>query len=236
MIGWPTKWVLSREWDSRWTSGIEWATLWVIPFLVYPFFVQGSLGLRCLEPWRWLGEEGGEWTSLFSRAFSDWELELVERFLQKIQVFKVHMDVEDRVIWIASRCGTFLVKSLYSILEPWDSPLFPSGSVWRSSAPHKVAFFAWEASWGKVLTLDQLQRRDTFWQRGIFCLFKAEVVDHLLHYAKTRVLWNFFFLPLWYVLDSCSLKDTLFGWHGSFVGKARKKTWQMTPLCIFWTI
>ena len=61
---------------------------------------------------------GGEWTSLFSRAFSDWELELVECFLQKIQVFKVHRDVEDRVIWIASRCGTFLVKSLYSILEP----------------------------------------------------------------------------------------------------------------------
>ena len=61
---------------------------------------------------------GGEWTSLFSRAFSDWELELVERFLQKIQVFKVHRDVEDKVIWIASRCGTFLVKSLYSILEP----------------------------------------------------------------------------------------------------------------------
>ena len=101
--------------------------------------------------------------------------------------------MEDRVIWIASRYGTFLVKSLYSILEPWDSPLFPSGSVWRSSAPHKVAFFAWEASWGKVLTLDQLQRRDTFWQRGIFCLFKAETVDHLLHCAKIWVLWNFLF-------------------------------------------
>ena len=80
---------------------------------------------------------------LFSRGpFNDWELELVERFLHKIQAFRVHRDVEDKVIWIALRCGTFSIKSLYSILEPRDSPLFPSGSVWRSSAPPNVAFFA----------------------------------------------------------------------------------------------
>ena len=71
---------------------------------------------------------------------------MVERFLQKIQAFRVHRDVEDRVIWTASRCGTFSVKSLYSILESRDSLLFPSGSVWRLSAPPKVTFFAWEAS------------------------------------------------------------------------------------------
>ena len=53
----------------------------------------------------------------------------MEHFLQKIQAFKVHKDVEDRVIWLVSRCGTFLVKYLYSILEPGDSPLFPSGSI-----------------------------------------------------------------------------------------------------------
>ena len=28
--------------------------------------------------------------------------------------------------------------------------------------PAEVSFFAWEASWGKVLTLDQLQRRGWF--------------------------------------------------------------------------
>ena len=88
--------------------------------------------------------DGGGWTPLFSGSFNDWELELMERFRQKIQVVRVHRDVEDRVIWTTSRCGTFSVKSLYSILELGNSPLFPSGSVWRSSAPPKVAFFAWE--------------------------------------------------------------------------------------------
>ena len=73
--------------------------------------------------------DGGGWTLLFSRAFSDWEVELVEPFLQKIQAFRVQREVEDRVIWTISRYGTFSVKSLYSILEPSDSLLFPSGSV-----------------------------------------------------------------------------------------------------------
>ena len=81
-------------------------------------------------------------------------LDLVECFLQMIQVIRVHMDVDDRVIWTTLRCGNFSVKSLYSILEPSDSPLFPSGSIWRSCVPHKVVFFAWEASWWKVLTVD----------------------------------------------------------------------------------
>ena len=55
--------------------------------------------------------DGGSWTSFFSRAFNDWEVELLERFLQKIQAFKVQRKVEDRVIWTASRCGTFTIKS-----------------------------------------------------------------------------------------------------------------------------
>ncbi|RVW12705.1 TLD domain-containing protein 1 [Vitis vinifera] len=116
------------------------------------------------------------------QAFNDWEVELVEHFLQKIQAFRVQREEEDRVIWIASRCDTFTVKSLYSILEPENSPLFPSGSIWRVNVPPKVTFFAWEAS------------RDSL-------LFR---------------------------------KETLLGWHEAFVGKVRKKAWQMTPLCIFW--
>ncbi|RVX18713.1 putative ribonuclease H protein [Vitis vinifera] len=66
---------------------------------------------------------------------------------------------EDKVVWTASRSGDFSVKSLYSILEPGGSALFPYVGIWRVYVPPKVAFFAWEASWGKILTLDQLQRR-----------------------------------------------------------------------------
>ena len=63
------------------------------------------------------------------------------------------------------------------------------------------------------------------------CLSKVEMVDHLLlHCVKTRVLWNLLF-------SLCGIvKETLLRWHGVFVGKARKKAWQMAPLCIFWSV
>ena len=158
----------------------------------------------------------------------------MERFLQKIQATRVHRAVEDRVIWTASRCRTFSVKSLDSILEPKDPLLFPSGSIWRLSTPPKVDFFAWEASWGKVLNMDQLQRRGYFLaNKCFFCLSKVKMVDHLLlHCAKTWVLWNLFFslFGVSWIL-SCSMKETLLGWNGSFVG-----TWQAAPLCIFRTM
>ena len=73
--------------------------------------------------------------------------------------------------------------------------------------------------------------------RCFLCLFEVETVDHLLlNCAKARVFWKFLFslFGVSWVL-SCSVKDTLLGWHGSFVGKAHKKAWQATPLCIFWT-
>ena len=159
-----------------------------------------------------LDGDGGGWIPLFSRAFNDREVELVERSLQKIQAFKVHREVEDRVIWKASRCDTFLVKSLYSILEPRDSPLFHSGSIWKSSAPPKVAFFAWEVSWGKVLILDQLQRRGYFLANRCFlCLYEVETVDHLLHCANSSSLESSF-LPLWCVLDSFLFSEGNSSW------------------------
>ena len=158
------------------------------------FSISSSKEVWVTDGWN-PNSDGGGWTPLFSRAFNDWEVELVECFLQKIQAFRVCRDVKDRVIWINSKCGTFSVKSFYSILEPGDSPLLPSGSIWRASVSPKVTFFAWEASWEKVLTLDQLQRKGHFLENRCFlCLSEVETVDHLLlHCVKTRVLWNLLF-------------------------------------------
>ena len=54
----------------------------------------------------------------------------------------------------------FFVKSLYANLEEGSIMQFPIGMVWNPRGPPNVSFFAWESSWGKVLTLDQLQIRD----------------------------------------------------------------------------
>lgn len=50
----------------------------------------------------------------------------------------------------------FFVKALYSALELGCLTTFSLAITWNYCVPSKVSFFAWEASWGKVLTLDQL--------------------------------------------------------------------------------
>ena len=165
------------------------------------------------DVWNPVGNGDG-WTLFFARAFNNWEIELVEYFLHRIQAFQVQREEEDRVFWTASKCGAFSVKSLYFMLELGGSSLFPCDSIWRVRVPPKVAFFSWEASWGKVLTLEQLQRRGfSLANRCFLCLSEVETVDHLLlHCVKTQVLWNLLlslFGVSWTLL--CTVKETLLG-------------------------
>ncbi|RVW32848.1 hypothetical protein CK203_107201 [Vitis vinifera] len=61
----------------------------------------------------------------------------------------------------------------------------------------KVSFFTWEASWGKVLTLDQVKKRgQALANRCYFCQAEEESIDHhlLLHWKPywvgTDSLWE----------------------------------------------
>ena len=80
-----------------------------------------------------------------------------------------------------TKSGSFSVKSLYSILEGGRIEPFPTSVVWNAWVPPKVSFFAWEATWGKVLTLDQLQRRGwSLVHRCSLCYAHEESIDHIL--------------------------------------------------------
>ena len=52
----------------------------------------------------------------------------------------------------------FSVKLLYKVVVGSNSVAFPHQLIWSNWVPSKVCFFfAWEDSWGKELTLDQLK-------------------------------------------------------------------------------
>ena len=92
--------------------------------------------------------------------------------------------------------------------------------------PSKIDFFASEASWGKVITLDQLKCRGRALANGCcLCEEDEETIDHLLIHCKTtRMLWDLFLTIIgtsWVFL--CSVRQTLLAWHGVPVGKKRKK-------------
>lgn len=100
-------------------------------------------------------EGGGDWNFRFARNLNDWELDTMERFLLKLQGQLVNREEEEaRVVWKGDSKGRFSVGIPYSQLEPDYVIPFSLGIIWNSKIPSKVSFFAWEACWGKALTLD----------------------------------------------------------------------------------
>ena len=103
--------------------------------------------------------------------------------------------MEDQVVWTKSKDGRFFVKSLYKALEMERQGDFSARVIWNSLLPSRVNFFAWEATWKNVLTLDRIQRRGCpLANKCYLCLSKEESIDHiLLHCELARSLWNLLF-------------------------------------------
>ena len=97
---------------------------------------------------------------------------------------------EDSLIWKIERKGKFSVKSYYQSLKVENRPLFPTKEVRGSRAPLRTRFFAWEAVWGKISTVDMLMRRGwSMVNRCNLCKENEESADHILiHCGKTREL------------------------------------------------
>ena len=107
---------------------------------------------------------------------------------------KIRPWIEDKLLLKESSNGNFSVRTMYRGLDLSPKIDFPFRSIWNSMVPSKNSFFTWEASWGKVITLDQLKRR----RRALAnrcCLYEEEkeTIDHLLIHCKiVKMLWDLF--------------------------------------------
>ena len=108
--------------------------------------------------------------------------------------------VEDRVRWTRSKNGLFSVKSLYKASEQRMPSSFPWKCIWKTCVQPKISFFAWEATWGKILTCDHLNKRGLSLASCCpLCLESEESVDHLLlcyHLQSNSVHGNSYFSML----------------------------------------
>ena len=133
---------------------------------------------------------------------------------------------EDSVSWKGGSNGHFRVKEAYSLLVNPIDTVFPKNCIWVGRVPSKIAFFAWEATWGKVLILDRLQKRG--WQISNCCFLcgcEEEIVNHILiHCIVARVLWEIVLILFgiqWVFPET--VKEVLISWMSPFVGKKGKR-------------
>ena len=110
--------------------------------------------------------------------------------------------------------------------------------MWRMQAPPRVAFFVWSTGLDKILTLDNLRKRQGI-VINICCMCKRseETMDHLfLHCAVAPFMWDAMFsrFGLAWVMPR-RIVDLLACWWSS--GRSRNAAvWRMLPTCRFWCI
>ncbi|RVW20882.1 hypothetical protein CK203_109257 [Vitis vinifera] len=97
---------------------------------------------------------------------------MIGNLLHVLRNYKPSME-EDSVRWKGGRNGKFRVKEAYRVMTRPNDIGFPSRCIWVDSVSTKVAFYAWEATWGRVLTLDRLQKRG--WQLPNCCFLCYQV-------------------------------------------------------------
>jgi hypothetical protein len=128
-------------------------------------------------------------------------MDMVLSFFDRLYSISARHGEGDKLVWNPSKKGLFEVRSFYEELIRKDGPSFPSfpwKNIWRVKAPTRVAFFVWSAALGKILTHDNLRKRNVIvieW--CCLCKKSGESVDHLLlHCEVAQDLWSYILIYL----------------------------------------
>ncbi|RVX00991.1 LINE-1 reverse transcriptase-like [Vitis vinifera] len=151
--GWrPKKGSKIKFWKDRWCTDIP------LSQRFNQLFVLAVHRDATIEE-MWDQDSGqGDWKLVFVRDFNDWEMDMVGELLHTLRGYRPSLE-DDSVVWKQGRNGIFKIKEAYRQLDKPNVTVFPARRIWVDRVPTKVCFFAWEATWGKVLTLDRLQLR-----------------------------------------------------------------------------
>ena len=87
----------------------------------------------------WNSNCRGELEPSFSKPFNHWEVDYVESFLLRLHRQRVHRDEEDKMLWIETKSGKFIVRSLHNALESGNSVSFPMKIIWKSGVQPTVS-------------------------------------------------------------------------------------------------
>ena len=97
---------------------------------------------------------------LFTRSVHDCDSEFLQSFLGLHYSTKITRNGENQMCWTPIRSTIFELKSYYKALINRNPHFFTWKSFWKVKVPTKVAFFTWITARGKILTMDNLRKRN----------------------------------------------------------------------------
>ena len=144
---------------------------------------------------------------------------------------------EDKLCWRFSDNRGFKVSSYYKALVPTGVAKFPQNGIWKLKFLTRVAFFIWTTSLGRILTAENLQKRNinvVSW----FCMCKEdrETMNHLLvNCPVASDLWDVIFTL--FEVQSVMPKgviELLSCWKNQFRRHRNSAIWKAVPHCLIW--
>ena len=165
---------------------------------------------------------------------------MVDSFMTILYSHSIRPGVVDSLWWIPSHKGNFEVHSFYyTLVHPHPQGNFPWKRVWKAKAPSRVAFFVWTAALGKILTIDNLRKRQLIIMDWCcMCKSSGETGNHLLlHCLIAWELWTMvlsIFSTTWVM--PWGVEDLLSCWTGTCGKSEAGKVWKMTPHCLTWCL
>jgi hypothetical protein len=120
-------------------------------------------------------------------------------------------DQEDRIVWCLNKKG-FSVNSFYK-KKVNDQVAVTYKFLWKSKLPQKIKIFIWLVVRNKILTKDNLKKRN--WNGSQACCFCGydESTDHLFfHCPIARYVWRVIQVALNLAVIPKSISDLRAGW------------------------
>jgi hypothetical protein len=93
-------------------------------------------------------------------------VDILASFFNLLYFIRARQEGEDKLWWIPFKNGLFVVNSFHKVLVCHGGILFPWKSIWQTKIPSSVAFYAWLAALGKILTINNLKKRHVIVQEG----------------------------------------------------------------------
>jgi hypothetical protein len=101
-------------------------------------------------------------------------------------------DQDDSIAWRWTANGCYSVSSVYDCQFLGAMIRFPAANIWRAKTEQKCKFFSWLVMHDRVLTADNLAKRN--WPCDQYCPLcecMEETTPHLLTLCNyTKAVWN----------------------------------------------